>query len=243
VNPNHRDKEQARARRQAEGGSYSAHLQELRRERLEHRDRVQQEHFAEEVLHAEDPVPPELPLLVRHHIDEINRHFYDALMHGYRAHSYGEWARIALFRLTDALELLHLTIGTAVAHLQSNHINADRIRDCVQARNHKDVEAFVTRQATHCLAGLTGSRRGPGGRRVTIREKLTEAMVLGETDGHVDVMEAFLAALYSSYPYDAQAFDMLPPETKSCALQAAQLALAVSAPDGHAGSAEVPGTT
>ncbi|MFF1509544.1 hypothetical protein [Streptomyces sp. NPDC058326] len=235
MNPNHRDKQAAKARREADGRPYAAHLADVRRERLEHLGRVEHEEFVPDKLKADDPMPAELPLLVRHHISEINRYFCDVLMHAYHADTYAEWARIALYRLTDALEHFHLMIGTTVAHLQDNHISPDRIRTYVQARTYRDVEAFVTPKAKEHLDGLIGRNETADGRQHSgishqVGRRIAERTGWAEPDRE-DTLEAFLAVLYNNYPDDPQAFSALPEHIRDCALKTAPHSLVTISDD------------
>ncbi|MET9648585.1 hypothetical protein [Streptomyces syringium] len=104
-------------------------------------------------------------------------------------------------------------------------------------RNHKDVEAFVTQRVKEHLDGLMGRPYDPDNRRhVNINHMVGQGIRTQErwvAPDREDTLEAFLAVLYSNYPYDSQAFDSLPARIRDCALQAAPLSLvkAVSSDD------------
>ncbi|MEU2731581.1 hypothetical protein ABZ650_28035 [Streptomyces griseoviridis] len=167
--------------------------------------------------------------------DSGNRYFCDVLMHAYHANTYAEWARIALYRLTDALEHFHLMIGTTVAHLQDNHISPDRIRTYVQARTYRDVEAFVTPKAKEHLDGLIGRNETADGRQHSgishhVGRRIAERTGWAEPDRE-DTLEAFLAVLYNNYPDDPQAFSALPEHIRDCALKTAPHSLVTISDD------------
>jgi hypothetical protein len=224
VNPNHRDKAEARTRRQQEGRPYAAALADIRRERLERRDCVTAEETAPDPRALRQPLPPELPLLVRHHVEQVGKLFQEALEHAYWARNYGDWSRIVLYRLTDALEHLHLAVGTVVVHLQHNRVPAEDIVRFLQVRHQKDVDLFVTQDAKSHLRGLL--RQDSDYKRKNDIDEIIGASIV-DRRGFVhpateDQLEAFLAAIYSN-PFDPDVFDGLPPHIRDCAREAAKL--------------------
>ncbi|MEV0928779.1 hypothetical protein AB0I99_27330 [Streptomyces spongiicola] len=68
---------------------------------------------------GDDAVPPERLALVAHHCRHINTYLARAQSRGHLHHgSMGEWQRLVLYALTDALAHTHLPVGTLAAHLQ-----------------------------------------------------------------------------------------------------------------------------
>ncbi|MGW6021212.1 hypothetical protein [Streptomyces sp. NPDC055099] len=234
MHDNHARKNAARQHREAAGGSYAASLAHIRADRLDHRDRVtSSEYTPPGTLSYDAPVPDELPNLVRHHVDTVNMYFREVLTQAHYARGYKDWARIVLYRLTDALEHMHLMIGTIAGHLQENHVTTETLRSYLQVRNDRDVQAFVTPRALEHLDGLVGRPLSDSdGMDINHRvgQCIAERRGWAEPDRE-DTLEAFLCALYSNYPYDSGAFDSLPEHIKSCALQAAALSLVKSVPE------------
>jgi hypothetical protein len=245
MHTNHAGKNAARRRQEESGQSYAQALAGLRTERLAHRELLASEEYVPEgALSPDAPVPPELPCLVRRHIDVMARYFHEVLSHAYYAPDYGDWARIVLYRLTDALEHLNILIGTITAHLQHNHVSPDAVRSYLQVRDQRHVDAFVTRSARSHLTGLLG-KPPTGGDDGDIHYVVGRG--IAGRDGWVepereDTLEGFLAAMYSGYPYDSQAFDDLPQRIREVALPAARLVLDAQdetpSPSGATGRAE-----
>lgn len=92
---------------------------------------------------GDDAVPPELLALVAHHCRHINTYLARAQSHGHLHHgSMGEWQRLVLYALTDALAQTHLLVGTLAAHLERQGLDPDR---------------YITAHAVEHLDGLTGA--------------------------------------------------------------------------------------
>lgn len=228
MHTNHAGKNAARRRQEETGQPYARALADVRAERLALRDSLASEDYVPEgALSPDAPVPAELPCLVRRHIDVMARYFHEVLSHAYYAPDYSDWARIVLYRLTDALEHMNLLIGTITAHLQHNHIAPDAVRSYLQVRDHRHVDAFVTRKVRSHLAGLLGKPPTDGGNgdiHYDVGRGIAERNGWAQPERE-DTLEGFLAALYSGYPYDGQAFDDLPQQIREVALRATALVL------------------
>ncbi|MFC9111672.1 hypothetical protein ACFTXV_26415 [Streptomyces harbinensis] len=154
----------------------------------------------------------------------INRYFHEALDEGRYQKQYGEWTRIVLYRLTDALEHLHLMVGTIAAHMQHNHISPDRIRTYLQVPDQRHVEQFISRRVREHLAGLLG--KDTDQEKAGVFDRVGRSIVQREgwiSPEREDTLEAFLAALYSTYSYEPSALDDLPDDIRNIAVQAAAL--------------------
>ncbi|MER7982614.1 hypothetical protein [Streptomyces sp. NPDC095817] len=216
-------KNDARRLQRETGRSYQSAVQHLRKELQPAR--------VETVVDDRDtvrgPVPSELPRLAAHHIDAICGYFHHVLDHQYLAHHYGDWCRIALYRLTDAQEHLHLLIGTIAAHMQHHGVIPQRIASNLQVRSVDEVHKIITTDARHQLAGILGLPcPGPEETPLDIDCSIGEGIAQRSGFVHAEreaTLEAFLAALYSGYPYDPTALDDLPDVTRCIAERAAGL--------------------
>lgn len=100
-------------------------------------------------------VPPELLALVTYHCRQINAYLARAQSLGtLHEDCMGEWQRLVLYALTDALAHNHLLVGTIAAYLQRQDLDADLLRRYLQSP-HPD--RYVTREAIDHLDGLTGA--------------------------------------------------------------------------------------
>ncbi|MER6433180.1 hypothetical protein ABT272_36470 [Streptomyces sp900105245] len=223
--PRQAAKNEARRLQQETGRSYQSALQHLRRQRLEHGEAAE----VDERAVARQPIPDELPLLAAHHIDVMCDYFHQVLSHRYYAPDYGDWCRIALYRLTDALEHLHLLIGTIAAHMRHNHLHAQRICAYLQVPSQEKADAFITPAAVRHLAGLLGQpSTETASNAVDINHRIGRG--IAERSGFAfpereATLEAFLAALYSSYPYEPSALDERPEPIRTCAVKATEISL------------------
>ncbi|AWI27348.1 hypothetical protein [Streptomyces tirandamycinicus] len=104
---------------------------------------------------GDDAVPPELPALVAHHCRHITTYLARAQSHGHLHHgSMGEWQRLVLYALTDALAQTHLLVGTLAAHLERQGLDPDLLRRYLQS---PDPDRYITAHAVEHLDGLTGA--------------------------------------------------------------------------------------
>ncbi|WP_205571181.1 hypothetical protein [Streptomyces sporangiiformans] len=141
----------------------------------------------------------------------------------------GDWCRIALYRLTDALEHLQLLIGTIAAHMRHNQLAAKRICAYLQVPTQERADAFITPAARRHPAGLLGEPSvHTGSDPLDIDHRIGQGIV--QRNGFVcsereATLEAFLASLYSSYAYEPSALDERPEPIRSCAMKAADISL------------------
>ncbi|MGW7291906.1 hypothetical protein ACWGIB_05880 [Streptomyces xiamenensis] len=141
MHTNHAAKNAARARSLETGQPYAAALADQRTERLAHKDRLTTEDYVPQgAIGPEDALPTEL-LLVRYHVDTINKYFHEVFDQGRYQRHYREWTRLVLYRLTDSLEHFHLMVGTIAAHMQHNHI-----RSYLQVPDQRHVEQLISRR-------------------------------------------------------------------------------------------------
>ncbi|MEU3620046.1 hypothetical protein ABZ725_48360 [Streptomyces sp. NPDC006872] len=107
-------------------------------------------------------VPGELIALVQDFVRWGQRHLDDAVR---AAHQHierpGDWHRLVLYALTDALAYNFLLIGTLAAYLQEQGLDADLLRRHLQS---PDPDRYVSQEALDLLAGLMG-RPVPEGQR------------------------------------------------------------------------------
>ncbi|WP_406161866.1 hypothetical protein OG806_39615 [Streptomyces sp. NBC_00882] len=76
---------------------------------------------------AGEGAAPELPALVTYHCRYINAYLARAQSLGNRGWM-GEWQRLVLYALTDALAHNHLLVGTIAVYLQRQDLDADLLR-------------------------------------------------------------------------------------------------------------------
>jgi hypothetical protein len=110
-------------------------------------------------------VPAELIALVqdfarwgRSHLDDAVR---AAQQHSERP---GDWHRLVLYALTDALAYNFLLVGTLAGYLQEQGLDADLLRRHLQS---PDPDRYVTQEALDLLAGLMGRPVAEGQREPT----------------------------------------------------------------------------
>ncbi|MGW1886888.1 hypothetical protein [Streptomyces sp. NPDC001970] len=104
---------------------------------------------------AGDGVPPELLALVTYHCEHINAYLARAQSVGnLHQDCMGEWRRLVLYALTDALAHNHLLVGTIAAYLQRQDLDADLLRRYLRS---PDPDRYITREAVEHLDGLTGA--------------------------------------------------------------------------------------
>lgn len=100
-------------------------------------------------------MPQELLALLEYHCRHINAYLARARSLGTQhGDCMGEWQRLVLYALTDALAHNHLLVGTIAAYLQRQDLDADVLRRYLQSP-HPD--RYVTREAIDHLDGLTGA--------------------------------------------------------------------------------------
>ncbi|MFJ7129111.1 hypothetical protein [Streptomyces sp. NPDC098101] len=212
------EKNATRSRQKATGQSYQAALVSLRNERIDHREKVTSAPPSGPT--ADGPVPAELAGLVRFHADSVCRYLNDAIHRArYTSLPFYDWQRMTLCHLTDALEHLHLLIGTIAAYLQEHHVSAARIRSHLQVNDEKAVAAFITPSALSHLCGLTG--KPAEGQQSSVWHSVGVSIATGSgwsCAEQEDALEVLLAALYANYPDDEEAFDNLPAPLKERAL-------------------------
>ncbi|MET9077915.1 hypothetical protein ABZX95_38530 [Streptomyces sp. NPDC004232] len=210
---------QARAnaarRRQAETGEpYAAALQAVRLDRFRRLDDLSEADTGQAsgmpANFHELPVPEVLTQLVRYHSHRIAKYLYFAMDEGRWSQDFAEWQSMTLYKLTDALEHLHLLIGTISAYLRNDGVQQVSLRRYLQVEEDRQIEAYFTPQVEEHLAGLTGQEEPDGaliwydvGRDIATRSGWSHP------ERH-EALEAVLHAHYGNYPDDAQAFDHLP---------------------------------
>lgn len=207
---------QARAnaarRRQAETGEpYTVALQAVRLDRLRTHDNAGSPPTGRGADYFHDqPVPDVLTDLVRFHSDRIVGYLHRAMDEGRWRGDFAEWQAMTLYKLTDALEHLHLLIGTLSAYLRDEGVERYFLRRYLQVNEDRQVNAYFTPKVEEHLAGLTG-REAPAqsliwhevGSDIAARDGWCHT-------GRHDALEAALHAFYGNYPDDDQAFDHLP---------------------------------
>lgn len=103
-------------------------------------------------------VPPALLAMVEEHARHVNKYWSRAMQAGRQYHDYqGEWQRLVLYHLTDALAHNFLAVGTIAAYLQQHGTDEDLVRRYLQSP-HPD--RYVTRHALDHLTGLIGPLPG-----------------------------------------------------------------------------------
>ncbi|MEW2297927.1 hypothetical protein ABZ719_35420 [Streptomyces sp. NPDC006743] len=208
---------QARAnaarRRQSETGEpYATALQAVRLDRLTRLDDLSEADApagAPANLH-DRPVPEELTELVRYHAHRIVRYLYFAVDEGHYREDLADWQSATLYKLTDALEHLHLLIGTIAAYLREAGVTDSFLRRYLQVGDDRQVEAYFTSSVEEHLAGLMG-REAPQDSVIwhTVGRHIASRSGWSKPDRHEE-LEVLLQALYANYPDDDQAFDHLP---------------------------------
>ncbi|GGZ18252.1 hypothetical protein [Streptomyces nitrosporeus] len=202
----------ARRRQSETGESYAAALQAVRLDRLSQLgDLIEAdgEPRSPSVNFHHRAVPEELTELVRYHSHRITKYLYFAVDEGHYRDDLAEWQSTTLYKLTDALEHLHLLIGTIASYLREEGASDYFLRRYLQVRDDRQVEAYFTPSVEEHLAGLTG------------REAPQDSVVWYDVGRHIasrsgwsnperhDEFEVLLQALYANYPDDSQAFDHL----------------------------------
>lgn len=210
---------QARAnaarRRQAETGeSYAAALEMIRMDRPRKLDDPTEAGNrpagrGPEYFHDE-PVPEVLTELVRYHSHRIARYLYFAMEEGHWGNDFAEWQAMTLYKLTDALEHLHLLIGTISAYLRNEGVEQYFLRRYLQVNEDHQVEKYFTPRVEEHLAGLTG-QPAPENPVVwhSVGSDIANRSGWSRPERH-EALEAALHAHFGNYPDDDQAFDHLP---------------------------------
>lgn len=104
---------------------------------------------------AGEGVAPELLALVTYHCRHINAYLArDQSLGNQHEDWMGEWQRLVLYALTDALAHNHLLVGTIAAYIQRQDLDADLLRRYLQSP-HPD--RCITGEAVDHLDGLTGA--------------------------------------------------------------------------------------
>jgi hypothetical protein len=207
MKPHNQARANAARRRQRETGeSYAAALQAVRLDRLTRLDDLT---TAEDNLH-EQPVPEALTELVRYHTHRIVRYLYFAVDEGHYREDLAAWKSTTLYKLTDAMEHLHLLIGTIAAYLRDTGVTQATLRRYLQVQDDRQVEAYFTPSVEEHLAGLTG-RDAPQNSVVwhEVGRHIANRSGWSKPERHDD-LEVLLHALYANYPDDSRTFDHLP---------------------------------
>ncbi|MFD6297971.1 hypothetical protein ACFWFU_24460 [Streptomyces sp. NPDC060235] len=99
-------------------------------------------------------VPAEMVALVQDLVRWNRKHLDEAVCaaHQHREHP-GEWHRLVLYALTDALAYNFLLVGTIAAYLQEQGIDPNLLRRHLQS---PDPDRYVTQESLDLLAGLSG---------------------------------------------------------------------------------------
>ncbi|MCX4564628.1 hypothetical protein OHA02_52065 [Streptomyces phaeochromogenes] len=210
---------QARAnaarRRQAETGEpYTVALQAIRLDRLrtlDDRTKAGSPPVGRGPDYFHDqPVPDVLTELVRFHSHRIVRYLYCAMDEGRWREDFAEWQAMTLYKLTDALEHLHLMIGTISAYLRDEGVERYFLRRYLQVNEDHQVEAYFTSRVEEHLAGLT-RHEAPEQSVIwhQVGRDIADRAGWCHPERH-DALEVALHAFYGNYPDDNQAFDHLP---------------------------------
>ncbi|MFF3343234.1 hypothetical protein [Streptomyces flavidovirens] len=110
-------------------------------------------------------VPAELVALVQDFSRWGRRHLDDAVRAAHlNAEVPGEWNRLVLYALTDALAYNFLLVGTIAGYLQEQGLDADLLRRHLQS---PAPDRYVTQEALNLLAGLMGRPVAEGQREDT----------------------------------------------------------------------------
>jgi hypothetical protein len=215
VNPHHRDKEEARRRRQETGQPYAAALSEVRKDRKAHRAGL--DAAAEPPNHEDVLTPKGLLNVLRYQVNRTACYLHEALDNSrYYEHDFAEWQRLVLYKLTDGLEHLLLLIGTIAQFLQEEGVPPAALCRYLQVRDDREVSAFMTPKVSEHVAGLRGRDRpeGPGsaiwyavGKGIAAQDKWCDPE-------REDALEVFLSALFTNHPDDDQALDHLPDDLR-----------------------------
>ncbi|MEU5385259.1 hypothetical protein [Kitasatospora cineracea] len=221
MDPNHARTNAARRYRAKMGGSHRAAIAAVREDRRAH----QGKNNAAQRAAADAPVCPELVHAVAHHIEVVCRQFHEMLLHQYAAHNYTDYARMVLYRATDAIEQLHLLVGILVADLRDNGVPNRQIRRFVQAGDNDEIDQFITKSARRQLDGLRG-RPAPDNDRPALDFAYPIGKNIRERTGFAQprieaAIEAFLTALYG--PVGDDAIDEQPEGIRSLALTSSRL--------------------
>ncbi|MGQ7754891.1 hypothetical protein ACUN29_41820 (plasmid) [Streptomyces sp. WC2508] len=204
----------ARQRQARTGESYAAALEMIRLDRLRKLDDPAEvgsppASRGPEYFHAE-PVPEVLTELVRYHSHRIAKYLYLAMDEGRWGHDFAEWQAMTLYKLTDALEHLHLLIGTISAYLRNEGVERYFLRRYLQVNEDHQLERYFSSQVEEHLAGLTG-QPAPEDSVVwhSVGSDIADRSGWSKPERH-EVLEAALHAHFGNYPDDGQAFDHLP---------------------------------
>ncbi|MEW2253055.1 hypothetical protein AB0907_37745 [Streptomyces sp. NPDC006975] len=101
---------------------------------------------------AHDTVPPAFLAMVEEYARWVNKHWAQAAQAGRQYDQCaGEWQRLVLYHLTDALTYNILAVDTLAAHLLQQGTDKDLVRRYVQS---PDPDRYVTQHALEHLAGL-----------------------------------------------------------------------------------------
>lgn len=201
----------ARLRQAETGESYAAALAAVRQDRLERFDQVHAEPPSDSAVpnfHGQ-PVPPELPRLLRYYSWRIARYLHDAQV---ESRSYDEdfadWQRLTLYKLSDALEHFHILIGVITAYLRDVGVPAPYLRRYLQVTNDRHVEAFYTPRVEDFLAGLT--RQAAEDSTSDIWHRIGTEAAVGSFEPDGEALEVVLNALFANWSDDDMALDHLP---------------------------------
>ncbi|MFI8301360.1 hypothetical protein ACIGCZ_36225 [Streptomyces nigra] len=149
-------------------------------------------------------VPVELVALVQDFVRWGRSHLDDAVR---AAHQHvdrpGDWHRLVLYALTDALAYNFLLVGSLAAYLQEQGLDSELLRRHLQS---PDPDRYINQEALDLVGGLMGRTIGEGQREPTwhfIGRQIAECGVQrdGEMPSHKALGAAAGSAGYS--PCDA----------------------------------------
>jgi hypothetical protein len=193
-------------------------LAAVRQDRLDRLDQVHAEPSPTPDFDFHDrPVPPELIRLVRYYSWRISRYLHGALIESRYEQDFGEWQRLTLYKLSDALEHFHLFVGVIAAHLRSSGVPSSHLQRYLQVPGERHVEAFYTPRVEAFLAGLT-HQPGQDQSGADVWQTVAARVAAGRVESAAGNLEVALNAVFANYPDDSQALDHLPNELRLQAL-------------------------
>ncbi|MER0429880.1 hypothetical protein [Streptomyces microflavus] len=157
-------KNAARRKQDLSGLNRRAALQEIRNT-LPPATRPRRATRLSDTAEAPDAVPAELVAVVQDFTRWGRRHLDDAVRvaQQYGDHP-GEWHRLVLYALTDALAYNVLLVGTLAGYLQEQGLDEGLLRRHLQTPG---PDRYVTQEALELLAGLMGRSAEEGQREPT----------------------------------------------------------------------------
>ncbi|MFJ4966728.1 hypothetical protein ACIP6P_30475 [Streptomyces sp. NPDC088729] len=160
----HARKNAARRKQDLSGLNRRAALQEIRNT-LPPAQHARRAARLSDAAEAPDAVPAELVAVVQDFTRWGRRHLDDAVRvaQQYGDHP-GDWHRLVLYALTDALAYNVLLVGALAGYLQEQGLDEDLLRRHLQT---PDPDRYVTQDALDLLAGLMGRPVNDGQREAT----------------------------------------------------------------------------